>query len=167
MRKLMMLVFVLFVAAAFAGEGNDDKKWFDMNDCEICKTMAAHKDVMAKMKWEVHKIHNGSLSISVVPVELKPVMEKAHQHSEAVIKRLEGGETMELCGYCTGLGELFTSGAKKTDLDTVGGKIMMVTSDDPTTVKAIHAHVDKTKAATKELMAAMSAPAPKGEPVAK
>ena len=80
-------------------------------------------------------------------------MEKAHKGMEATIEKLEGGEAMDLCGFCTSYGMLMAEGAESTELKTVGGDISLLTSDDPEVVKKIHAHAEKTIEEFKKMMA--------------
>ena len=146
------VVVALAVGFTFADHHAKEAGWFDMDNCEICAAMADHKADMMRVKWETHKLENGLLSISVVPEDLKPAMDKAHKQMEKTIKRVEAGEEMHLCGYCQSLGHLMGHGAKKEELDTVGGHIFMLTSDKPEVVKEIHQHVDKSLAEFKKMM---------------
>ena len=126
-------------------EGEETKTaWFDMGKCEICQHMADHMELMSQIKWETHLIDNGFLSVSVIPDSAKATMKKAKSGMDKEIAKFEKGAKMDLCGYCNGMGELIAAGAKKKEIETVGGNIFMLTSSDPAVVKKIHAHAKKT-----------------------
>ena len=128
------------------------EEWFGMETCEICKPMSGHMHLMEVLKWETHMIPNGFLSISVIPAEHKEEMEKVHAEMEKVIARAEEGEQMELCGHCQSWGKLLEAGAQKTELETVGGHITMLTSDDAKVVKKIQAHAQRSLDEFKKMM---------------
>jgi hypothetical protein len=141
------------VAALFVVAGSliADDKWFDMEKCAICKCLAKHQELMTDVKWEVHPITDGMIMVAVVPEELKDTMKAAHEEMEAAVKRLEKGETMELCGFCKSFGALKKAGAKEQKIEIAAGSITLVTSDDPAVVKLIHEHAKKTQEAHKKM----------------
>ncbi len=154
---ISLLLAPVFVSSTFA-QGEKEQThtaWFDMDHCAICKNMAENKDMMAKIKWETYMIPDGFLSIAVVPDDMKDAMAKAEKGMEKAIAKLEAGEQLELCGYCSSFGSLLAEGAKKTDLKTVGGDIMMLTSTDPEVVKKIQEHAKKSMAEHKKMMEEM------------
>jgi hypothetical protein len=113
--------------------------------------------LMSAIKWETHMLPNGFLSISVIPAEHQTTLEKSHQEMEQVIKRAEAGEELKLCGHCKSWGELLALGAHKQELDTVGGRITLLTSDDEQVVKKIQAHAQKSMDEFKKMMEAQPA----------
>lgn len=153
------LVFAMMAATfAFAQDEKTETAaapWFDMENCEICKPMAKHMDLMQNMKWETHLIDNGFVSIAVIPEKAKATMADAKKDMKKQIARAEAGEDIQCCGYCTGLGELLAAGAKKQELETVGGDLFILTSADPEVVAKIHAHAKKTMAEHAKMMKEM------------
>ena len=143
---LASVVALLMVTTVSADE------WFDMHKCEVCKPMASNMHLMGEIKWETHMIPNGFLSITVIPAEHKETMDKAHEEMMAVIKRAENGEEMALCGHCQSWGKLLAAGANKLELDTVGGQITLLTSDNPEVVKKIQAHAQRSLDEFKKMM---------------
>ena len=130
------------------------EEWFGMETCEICKPMADHMHLMDAIKWETHMIPSGFLSISVIPTEHKQEMDGVHGEMKKAIARAEKGEEMELCGHCQSWGHLLEAGAEKTELETVGGSITMLTSDDEEVVKKIQAHAQRSLDEFKKMMEA-------------
>ena len=153
MKSLLLSLAVLFVVP-FSLSADDD--WFDMQNCEICKCMSGHMDMMMEVKWGVHKTENGMMMISVVPEKHQKTMKAAHDEMMQVVARLEKGEKMHCCGFCTSYGKLKQGGAKIEEIETVGGKVTLVTSDNSEMIKMIHEHATKTMAAHEKMMKEMS-----------
>jgi hypothetical protein len=129
-----------------------DATWFDLANCEVCKNMSGHEEIMQEVKWEAHPIANGMMSITVVPAKHKELMAKAKKGMDATIKKLEAGEKMNLCGFCQSFGKLKQAGAKFEEINTAGGMVTLITSNDDKVVKMIHEHVKRTNAETKKMM---------------
>ena len=154
-----LLTFVLVevdsATSVFAQDEKTETKhtvaWFDIDNCEVCKSMSQNNEMMEHVKWEVHLIPNGSLSVMVVPEKVKEPMAEAKKQMKAVIARLEKGEQLQCCGYCQGMGKLIQSGAKLKELSTLAGDITLVTSTNADVVEQIHAHANKTIAETKKM----------------
>lgn len=156
MKSLLSIAIALTIgASAFAQHDEKDAAWFDMKSCAICKNMAGVEGFMEKVKWESHIIDNGLLTVTVMPDDLKEKWAEMMKGVEATIAKVEAGEETELCGFCTSMGGLIQAGAKKTEIDSAGGKIMMLTSDDPKVVEKIHAHAKKTITEHEKMMAMM------------
>lgn len=153
MKRICLALIALVALACSSVDAQEESSWFDLDNCAICKNMSDVEDLLPNIKWENHKIPNGMLSISVIPEAYKEKMETAHKGMEATIERLQGGEAMELCGFCTSYGALMEAGAESTELKTVGGDISMITSNDPAVVEKIHVHADKTIEEFKKMMA--------------
>lgn len=135
-----------------------DKAWLDLHNCSFCKMMGDNMDMMEHVKWENHKIANGSLSASVIPEEYQQRMDTLHNKMRAVAAKLEQGEQLPLCGFCTSYGELKAAGAKTEEIKTDFGMIELMTSDDPAVVKRIHEHTDRTNAEFKKFLEAEGKP---------
>jgi hypothetical protein len=150
------IVCMLLLLTTAVADQRDEKPWFDMQNCEICKPMGEHMDVMKHVTWEAHKIDNGMLSASVVPDEDRAMVDAIHKKMHAVGELLATGKEMDLCGFCTSYAALKRAGAKEQEIKTDFGMISMLTSDDPEVVTKIHAHAHRTVkefAAMKEMMA--------------
>ena len=61
------------------------------------------------------------------------------------VARLQAGEQMELCGFCTRMGQLAMAGATIENFDASGAHVMAITSEDPEVIGKIHAHLEWTK----------------------
>lgn len=154
------LVMAMMAATSFAVAQEEKTEtaqlaWFDMDNCDVCKSMAQHKDMIPYIKWETHLLDNGALSVSVIPEKFKATMSEAKKDMKKAIARLEAGEKLKCCGYCNSYGTLIGSGAKITEISTAAGDLVMLTSDNEDVVKKIHAHANKTIAEHKKMMEQM------------
>ncbi len=138
MRSSICIVMALVISGSAWAQDKDEPKYFDMENCTVCKCMSAMKDDMMKIKWETRMIDNGFMTVTVVPEDMTKKWDLCHKSMEDTIKRLDTGEKMELCGFCVDFGSLMEAGAKKQELEAAGAKIMLITSDDPAVVKKIH-----------------------------
>ena len=93
------------------------------------------------------------LSASVVPEKYQARMAECHKKMHATAAELQTGKVMPLCGFCQSYGQLMEAGAKSTELQTVGGDIHLLTSDDPQLVTKIQAHAEKSIEEFKKMMA--------------
>jgi hypothetical protein len=127
----------------------------EMQKCAVCKYMAENPSLMKSMTWETHKIENGMLCLTTVPKELKKEFDAASARMMQEIAKLEAdpahAKEVALCSFCQSMGELHKLGAKMQHIDTKTGAIHMSTSDDPATVKKIHAMADKAIAEQKKM----------------
>ena len=139
--SLIGLGLVLTVALATADEG---QTWFDLTNCAMCKNMAAEEGMIEAIDWESHKISNGMLTVMVVPEKWQAAYERSHKNMMAVVEKLEAGEQMHLCGFCTSYGKLMMSGANSEHFQGDHAIVALVTSNDPEVVEMIHVHADRT-----------------------
>jgi hypothetical protein len=127
----------------------------EMKKCAVCKYMAENPSLMKSMTWETHKIENGMLCLTTVPKELKKEFDAISARMMQEIAKLEAdpahAKEVALCSFCQSMGELHKLGAKMQHIDTKTGAIHMSTSDDPATVKKIHAMADKAIAEQKKM----------------
>ncbi len=149
MKKFLMVCITL----AFLNTAATADDWFAMDKCEVCKPMSKNMHLMGETKWQTYMLSNGCLSVSVIPPEHKGTMDECHAEMQAVIERAQQGEVVELCGHCKSWNNLMGSGAKKEELDTIGGLITILTSDDPEVVKKIQAHAKKSMVEFQKMMA--------------
>lgn len=151
MKRVLTLTLLLLVSATINAQEEDNVGWFDMGNCEICQQMAGIQGAMQHIKWEIHQLENGCLSVTVLPDDLKEQWTAAMKGVEESVAQLEQGKEMKLCGYCQSMSALMVAGAKKQSLETVAGHVDLITSDDPAIVKKIHAHVSRTLEETKKM----------------
>lgn len=151
MKSLLSIVFLLSASVLFAQDKSDEVAWFDMHQCDICKGMADVEGMMQHIKWEIHKIDNGFLAVTVVPDNMKEKWAEVYQEVKATIAKVESGAEADLCGFCDSFGALVQAGAKNTEIETAGGHVQLMTSNDPKVIKRIHAHADRTIAETKKM----------------
>ena len=151
MKSLVCTALALVISGSAWAQEENEKPYFDMDHCTICKCMSKMKDDMVKIKWETRMIDNGFMTVTLVPDSIKGKWDTCHKSMEDMIKRLDSGEQMELCGFCTDFGSLMEAGAKKQELEAAGVKIMMFTSDDPSVVKKIKAMGEKMVAEHKKM----------------
>ncbi len=154
MKKLLTaIVFCgLLVAPLASVSAGQDKAWFDMENCGMCKNMSAEKGLMENMQWESHAIENGMISVTTVNPDYEEAFARSHKKMEETGALLMKGEKMDLCGFCQSFGSLMMSGAKMENVESKAGHIMLMTSSNPEVVKNIHAHVKRTNAEMAKMM---------------
>ncbi len=153
MKNIFSLALVLAFAATSFAQDDKEKPYFDMENCTICKCMKSMD--MNRIKWETHKIDNGMLMVMVVPEDMKAMWGTCKKNMDATFTKMESGTKMEICQFCTSFGQLMESGAKTKELDTAGGSITLVTSDDPAVVQKIHTMAMKVQDEHKKMMEMM------------
>ncbi len=157
MRKLGLTIMVLAAVAVALPMPADEEPWFDLTNCAMCKNLAAEEGLMDSMKWEVHKIDNGMLSVAVIPAEHQAAFARAGEKMEAVVGKMQQGEQLPLCGFCKSYGNLAMHGAKSEEIHTKAGHISLTTSSDAKVVAMIHAHADRTNAEYEKWLAEQGA----------
>lgn len=155
-RFSLFLVLGILSMPAFAQDKHQEKEpWFDMENCEMCKPMAKHADLMLDIKWETYLLNNGFMSVTVVPEKAVEPMNEAKAEMEKVIARAMSGEEVKMCQHCQGYGTFMMKGANMEEHKTVGGDITIVTSTDPEVVEMLHDHATKTQAAHEAMVKEM------------
>jgi len=141
-----MLTMALFfcLPTMILADDTGDAKWFDTENCAICKHMAGHAELMEKTTCETHMIDNGMLMVSCIPSEQRATMDAVNKKMEATIAQLMAGKQLPLCGFCTGYGALMAAGGKGQEIKTSFGSISLMTSDDPEVVKKIQSFAKRT-----------------------
>ncbi len=137
------------LAAVYAGQ---EKPFFDLENCDMCKNMSAEKGLMDNMKWENHAIDNGLISVTTVAEGYEEAFVRSEKNMQKTGELMMNGKKMDLCGYCQSFSSLMMSGAKMEGVETGAGHIMLVTGDNPELVKKIHAHVKRTNAEMAKMM---------------
>ena len=139
--RLLVIFSVLALGLSVPDAGDDAYA-----NCGICKPMMAEKGLMDHLQWETHGIATGMLSVTTVDPKFAKAYEQAHEKMMANVERMEQGEKMELCPFCTRMTALAQAGAKFENLSTKGGAhILAVTSEDDAVVSKIHEHVEWAK----------------------
>lgn len=143
------------VAASWAWAEHHEEQansWFDLENCEMCKSLGEHPELMSEMKWEVHDIENGMLMVAVVPEEHEDAWEEASKKMKQKANQITAESS--LCGFCQSYGKLMEAGAKQQEIDSELGTITLLTAEDKETVKKIHEHAQQTREENEKLMAA-------------
>ena len=110
---------------------HEEKPWLDMQNCEICKPMGEHMDVMKHVTWETHRIDNGMLSASVIPAEDRAMVNAIHKKMHAAVNYLRPEKRWRYADSARLMRRLKQAGAKEQEIKTDFGMISMLTSDDP------------------------------------
>ena len=145
MLSVVALVATAAASLAIAATAEDAQE--QMKKCAVCKFLAEAPDLMATMTWECHKVDAGMLCLATVPKEKKKQYDEIHKKMMATVEKIKSdaaaGRDIELCSFCTSMGELEKAGAKEETVDTATGSVYLVTSADPAVVAKIHAQADK------------------------
>jgi hypothetical protein len=132
-----------------------DDPMAEMKNCAVCKVMMEKPDLMESMTWECHKVDAGMLCLMSVPKDMKKTYDEIHQKMMENVKAVKAavalGKEVELCHFCTAMGDLEKAGAKSETIETKTGSIHLVTAADPAVVAKIHAHADEAIAQQKAM----------------
>ena len=155
--KSMIAALALFcvIAAPVAAGPSVDKPWFDLEHCSMCKAMLAQPGLMEHMKWDNQAISTGMLSVCTVDPAYAEAYGKVGIEMQKVMKELESGKTMELCGMCMSYGALMHEGAKADEMMAGNVHIMTMTATDPKVIAGIQAHAKRTIEEYAKMKAAM------------
>lgn len=138
---MLGLALAISLSVALAG---DDVAWMDMENCAMCKPMAAEEGLMENMSFEHHLTATGMMSMCVVKPGFEEKYAKAASGMMETQKLLMAGEKVDLCGMCINMGSLMQDGAKMEQIETKGGHVMLLSSSDEALIAKIHAHGKKT-----------------------
>jgi hypothetical protein len=130
------------MATGFAG--SEEKSWFDLENCGMCKALVQEPDLMPHMTWENHLIATGVMSVTTVEAEYAEAYQRACAGMDAAAQKLQAGEPMQLCNFCQSAGALMMQGAQMEQFETEGGTVMLMTATDPEVIKKIHKHGQRT-----------------------
>jgi len=137
----LLLAMVVAVAAFVVAQ---DKPWFDLKNCEMCKGMVAQEGLMENMTWDHYITKNGMMTVTTIADGYKEKYEASHKTMMETVEKLKAGEEMYLCGFCTRHGELAQAGVNKEHFSTKAGKVSLMTSTDEKIVAEIHTFAQKT-----------------------
>ncbi len=157
MKKIVAaIVFCgLLVAPLASVSAGQDGPWFDMENCKMCKGMAAEKGLMENTQWESHAIENGLITVCTVNKGFEEAYARAQKAMHETGDLLMKGEKMDLCGFCQSYSSLMMSGAKMEEVESNAAHLTLMTSNDADVVKKIHAHLERTNAEMAQMMKAM------------
>lgn len=147
--KARLLAAALATAAvsSLAYAVADDDPMADMKKCAVCKVMVESPGLMESMTWECHKVDAGMLCLAAVPKDMKKQYDEVHkkmmENVEHVKAESAAGRDVELCHFCSSMGDLEKAGAKAETVDTATGSIYLLTAREPALVAKIHAHADE------------------------
>ncbi len=164
MKKFALIVvtlvcaFTLLVAVSFAGGPmKSESGWFDFENCVFCKNLTENPGLMEHSTWENHSIKNGSMNIMVVDHEYAEAMAEAEKKMAALGQKISNGEvnprSMKMCGHCMNYGMIMMGGVQMERVNGDAAIITLMTSDDPTMVKRLHAQVKRDTEEMAEIMA--------------
>jgi hypothetical protein len=154
---VLIAMFILFSMTVA-----EDKPWFDMEKCELCKPFMEVPGLMMSMEYEQYELENGIVTISRVSEGSLPAYREAVAKMMAKIEKLEQGEQMYLCGMCTAHGELLMKGAKMEYIETEHGDLTLITSTDPELAAEIKAFAKRSQDEWKKMEAMMPHTGEKG-----
>ena len=144
MKSVRFAVALAVVVAIAAFVVAQDKPWFDMEKCAMCTTLSSQPGLLEHLGWEHYKISNGLMSVTTCPEEYKETYKKAQEAMMAVQEKMKAGEKVYLDGFCTTYGELMMAGAKREQIETPTGNIVLITSNDPKVIKKIQDFAQRT-----------------------
>jgi len=156
MRRIPMLTSVLAVmtvalaTTAFAAEPGamaTESGWFDMENCAFCKNLTEDPGLLPHTTWENHAIENGMMNIMTVDPAYAESAAKASAAMEKVGADIQAGRvnpmTLKMCGHCKEFGMLMMAGTHMETIKGEAAEVSLITSDDPATIKRIHALVER------------------------
>ena len=157
MKKTVSLILVLVLIAAFGAVAQDKNaetatnvKWFDPANCDFCKNLIEDPHLMENMTHEFHDISNGCVSITTVKPEYREAYNKAMDAMMKLAKEMEDGTRnpmdVKMDGSCQAYGMLQMAGAKTEYVLSDNADVMVMTSDNPETVKKIHEYAERNRA---------------------
>jgi hypothetical protein len=141
---IIAAALVAAIAVPALASPGQEKPWFDLENCAMCKALLAQPGLMDHMTWDNQLINTGMVSVCTVEPAYMDAYKKAGMQMEMVMKDLEAGKTMNLCGMCTSYGALMKAGAKTDEIMSGNTHVMTLTSTDPKVVDGIHTHAQRT-----------------------
>lgn len=157
MKKTVSLALVLVLIAALGVVAQDKKaetptnvKWFDPANCEFCKNLVENPELLKNMTHDYHDINNGAVAITTVKPEYRDAYNKAMAAMMTLAKDMEDGKRnpmeVKMDGQCQAYGMLMMAGAKVEYVQSEPADLMVMTSDNPETVKKIHEFAERNRA---------------------
>jgi hypothetical protein len=153
-------IAVLAVLAMVAGPGSagEDKPWFDMANCSMCKDMMSHPEIMPKMSWKNYPMNTGVMSVCTVTDDARETYLSVCNAMEATGEKLMAGEEMPLCGSCDAYMALLGKGVKTEMVVTDFGSVRLSLSDDKEVVSELHSWAQHNDEEMAKMAAMMKKP---------
>lgn len=148
---MVVSVLVAFGAVFVSAETPPPEKWFDMENCEMCKPLMEHPELMNNMTWEQHNISNGIISVTTVREPFMKQFKEAQMKMGACAARMQQGEQVALCPSCVAFGKCIMQGAKVEQVETQHGSLMLVMGSTPEQVAEIQAWAKRTNDEMKKM----------------
>ncbi|MEE9443292.1 MAG: hypothetical protein V3V99_11575 [candidate division Zixibacteria bacterium] len=145
----MAVIFGLSFSVVIAGE----KPWFDMDNCDMCKSINKYDGLKENMTWEQHSINNGIMTVSTVKPSHLKAYRKAQMDMDMVAKKLESGQKVNSCRMCSDLGSIFEKGVNSEKVNTRHGSIWLLTSDNSESISRLQSWSEKTRHEMEKMMA--------------
>lgn len=147
---MLALVGILAMGSILVAE---DAKWFDMENCQMCKPMMETEGFMENVKWETYPIANGIIDVTTVNEGFEEKYKTAHGAMMANWEKLQAGEEMKLCGMCQAFSAAMDETVKMETVKTNTGEISLTTSSNAETVAKLQ---EIAKRNAKEMAAMMT-----------
>ena len=139
-----LVALVGITTAVIAKDAKQEKPWFDVENCALCRHMAEHQHLMTEIKTETHLLENGMITVALIPDEHRQAMNAIHVKMRATFEELKEGKKLPLCGFCESHGALMDAGAREEEIETSFGMIGIVTSEKAEIIQQIRAHATKS-----------------------
>jgi len=140
---LGLAIVLLVCVSLIAGDG---KPWFDMHNCDFCKNLCKDPHLLENMTWNHYDISNGLMSITTVNPKFHESYLEAQKAMEKLGEEMMAGKTdVRMCGMCEDYTRLMALGVKFEVINAEVGDIILMTSDKPDVVDAIHKHGQRTR----------------------
>jgi hypothetical protein len=125
---LAISALTLALAASWAAyAASADEAVAEMKNCAVCKLMTESPGLMENMTWECHKVDAGMLCLASVPKDMKKQYDEVHKKMMEKVEQVKAesaaGRDVELCHFCSAMGDLEQAGAKAETVDTATGSI--------------------------------------------
>lgn len=137
------LAVILCASTAIVVAG-DEKPWFDMANCSMCKDV--NPALMQKMTWKHYDLSNGIMAVTQVDAGSMGDFKTMCASMEATGKKLAAGEKLPLCRACDTFGSYMAKGAKTEMVYTDFGSVRLATASDAEVVKGLHKWAATTRA---------------------
>ena len=155
MKKAFLLILCLFALAVSPAIAGGDG-WYDMEGCGMCSNFLAQPGLMENMDWEHHVINEGMMSVTLFNTpESEVAYDLARAEMEKTGAKMHAGEKVHLCDFCTSMMGVMMAGASIEEIEINGGRVMLLTSDDPELVEQIQAHAERSIEELAKMEAAM------------
>lgn len=157
MRKYLLstLAVVALLSATAVFVAASPGTWMDMENCAVCKHLAADQELMMNISWDHYATKTGMISVTTINDGYAERFETAHAKMKTAIDKVMAGEKADMCNMCLGMGAFFQKGAEAENVKTNNGEISITSSDNAEVVAEIHAWVERTTSEMKKVHESM------------